>query len=137
MQSSTFWSFGSNETLPARPVPAAIETKAATCWISVGDSLLLNDGMPFPPFVTCLLTVCSLGRSSSRLGPIVPFAPAASIVWQFAQPAVENTFSPGVPLPAALSLDDDDEPLPPHPVAVKTNTARRTVGAARRRMPGH
>jgi hypothetical protein len=27
--------------------------------------------------------------------------------------------------------------LPPHPAAVKTNTARRTAGAASRRMPGH
>ena len=63
--------------------------------------------MPFPPFVTCRFTVCSLGRSSSRLGPTVPFAPAASIVWQLAQPAVAKTFAPESRYPAGSSLAGD------------------------------
>ena len=40
----------------------------------------------------------------------MPLAPAASIVWQLAQPAVAKTFAPGVPLPAGSSFADD-EPL--------------------------
>ena len=45
-QSSTFWSFGSNEIFPARPVPAAVETNAATWSISVGGQLVLEGRHP-------------------------------------------------------------------------------------------
>src|SRR6266571_5117504 len=51
--------------------------------------------MPLPPLRTWRTTVDWSGLSSSRFGPIWPFAFAAFSVWQPAQPAVANTFAPG------------------------------------------
>src|SRR5947207_644976 len=47
-----------------------------------------------PPERTMPATVVALGRTESRLGPIVPLAPAARRVWQLAQPAELKTAAP-------------------------------------------
>jgi cysteine desulfurase/selenocysteine lyase len=72
--------------------------------------------MPFPPFRTWRATIDWSGFSSSRFGPIWPFAPAALSVWQLAQPALAKTLPPG----------EFEAPEPPHPPAVKA-IARRSA----------
>ena len=77
--------------------------------------------MPLPPFVTCVTTFSSFGRSSSRLGPRCRSRSPAFIVWQSPQPASANTLrrasrhrrssSPESPLP------------PPHPTMRKIATS--------------
>src|SRR5918999_3877054 len=94
LQSSIFLSSGSNVNFFASPEPAAVATNRETSPISSSLSLPLKAGMPPPPFRTWRSTRCSLGRSSSRLGPVVPVAPAALSVWQFSQPASAKTFAP-------------------------------------------
>src|SRR5919198_813311 len=93
-------------------------TKEATWSIFVTESLLLNDGIPLPPFCTWRLTVSSSGLSSSRFGPICPFAFAALSVWHPAHPALAKTFAPGE---FASVLDVFFEP-PPQPLEASAKT---------------
>src|SRR5439155_16810137 len=94
----------------------ASATNEATWSICVPESLRLNEGMPFPPVRTWRATVDSSGLSSSRFGPIWPFAFAALRVWQLAQPALANTLLPG---------ELEAPPEPPQPPAVRA-LARRS-----------
>src|ERR671931_233574 len=70
--------------------------------------------MPLPPTRTWCATVASSGLSSSRLGPIWPFASASLSVWQLPQPALANTLPPG----------EFDPPPPPQPVAARLIASR-------------
>src|SRR5919197_2966501 len=70
--------------------------------------------MPLPPTRTWCATVASSGLSSSRLGPIWPFASASLSVWQLPQPALANTLPPG----------EFDAPPPPQPVAARLIASR-------------
>src|SRR2546421_3098779 len=94
----------------------ASATNEATWSICVPESLRLNEGMPFPPVRTWRATVDSSGLSSSRFGPIWPFAFAALRVWQLAQPELANTLPPG---------ELEAPPEPPQPPAVRA-LARRS-----------
>src|SRR5919198_1190459 len=107
--------------LNANDVPelrVAEATKEATWSIFVTESLLLNDGIPLPPFCTWRLTVSSSGLSSSRFGPICPFAFAALSVWHPAHPALAKTFAPGE---FESALDVFFEP-PPQPLEASAKT---------------
>src|SRR5262249_55781747 len=66
--------------------PALVETNAARGSICFGVSLLRYDGMRPLPFVTTPTTWAASGFASSRLGPIVPFEPAAARAWHAPQP---------------------------------------------------
>jgi hypothetical protein len=55
---------------------------ASICWAL---RMLLNAGMPPPPFRSWRLTVASFGFRSSRFGPTVPLVPASASVWQLPQ----------------------------------------------------
>jgi hypothetical protein len=68
LQSAIDVSSGLNSTL-VPDARAEDETNAATWSISLAESLLLNDGIPFPPVRTWCSTVDSSGFNSSRLGP--------------------------------------------------------------------
>src|ERR671931_10522 len=107
--------------LNANEVPelrGAEATKEATWSIFVTESLLLNDGIPLPPFCTWRLTVSSSGLSSSRVGPICPVAFAALSVWHPAHPALAKTFAPGE---FESALDVFFEP-PPQPLEASAKT---------------
>jgi hypothetical protein len=90
--------------------------------------------MPLPPFVTCLTTFSSFGRSSSRFGPTLPLAFAARIVWQSLQPASAKTLAPGEPPPSPLALELPPSPPPPPQPAERSRIATRAIanGAIRR-----
>src|ERR671931_1484529 len=79
--------------------------------------------MPLPPTRTWCATVASSGLSSSRLGPIWPFASASLSVWQLPQPALANTLPPG----------EFDAPPPPQPVVARL-IARRNPQLRERRF---
>src|SRR3954451_7950680 len=83
-----------------------------------------------PPVLTCLTTRSEEGLSLSRFGPTVPEAPAAFSVWQFLQPASENTFAPAVLPPPEEPPPDELEP--PQPAATSATTA---TAATRRDTP--
>src|SRR5581483_11897951 len=98
LQSEIFVSSGLNCAATERGLCAAdCETKSATSSISCFVSLSPNDGIPFPPFVTCRATVALSGFSWSRSGPTRPLEPASASVWQLPQPASAKTFAPGPP----------------------------------------
>ena len=134
-QSSTFVSSGLKPAA-TDPPPVALrvsfETNSATWSICSFDSLSWNDGMPTPPFRTWRATRTFSGFRSSRLGPVVPVASAASIVWQLPQPASANTFAPGEL--AAESEPPSPSPFPPQPTTPRrttpTTSAVRTLAAA-------
>jgi hypothetical protein len=66
--------------LKAKLVPDALDdedTNSPTSAISFDESLLRKEGIPFPPLRTWRSTTEASGFSSSRFGPICPFAPAA------------------------------------------------------------
>src|SRR6266487_81302 len=96
----------------------ASATKDATWSICVPERRFPNEGIPLPPLRTWRATVESSGLSSSRFGPIWPFAFAASRVWQLAQPALAKTLAPG---------ECDAPPEPPQPAAARP-IARRKRG---------
>ena len=78
------------------------------------------ENMPLPPTRTWCATVEASGLSSSRFGPICPFASAASSVWQLPQPALAKTLPPGELAPP---------PPPPQPAASGIERNRRAVVA--------
>ena len=60
-----------------------------------------KDGIGPIPFVTRSTTSSASGCASSRFGPIVPLAPAASSVWQLPHPLAAKISAPAVASPAA------------------------------------
>ena len=102
------------------------ETNSATWLISVSVSCFAKEGMPTPPFRTWRATSFASGRSSSRLGPVVPFDLAAASVWQPPQPASEKTLAPGSEL---VEADGEELSLlpPPQPDRARTASVRRAA----------
>src|SRR5207248_6177586 len=58
-------------------LPAFAATYFATAVICASVSFPLKAGMIAPPLITCFFTRANAGLSRSRLGPTVPWAPAA------------------------------------------------------------
>src|SRR5262245_15403752 len=136
-QSSIFVSSGLK---PAATEPPMVElrvdsaTNSATWLISVSLSFWAKEGMPTPPFRTWRTTRCASGRSSSRLGPVVPFDLAADSVWQPPQPASEKTFAPGSDLvEGAAELSFLPPPQPDRARSASVRRAAARVGNARTR----
>ena len=131
-QSSTFWSFGSNEIFPARPVPAAVETNDATWSISVGVSLSLKDGIPLPPLRDLLCDLLLVRAHHVEVRPDLPGRPRGlQRVAAAAALGGEDLLS-GLPAPAA-SFDPESPPLPPpQPTVKKASTATDTAAIATR-----
>src|SRR5262245_19528054 len=57
-----------------------------------------------PPFVTVWTIAAWFGAVLSRLGPAVPFEPAAASVWQVPQPADVKTVAPAFGSPIRDSV---------------------------------
>ncbi len=72
--------------------------------------------MTAPPFVTWVTTIAMDGLIWSRLGPVVPVAPAAASVWHPAHPAPLKIAAPFVPRLA----NDVDEGYPFAPATEAT-----------------
>src|SRR2546430_240760 len=64
--------------------------------ICAGVSCPRNDGMPPPPLRTWALTAAAVGRTWSRVGPMLPCVPAAASVWQVPHLADLKTAAPGL-----------------------------------------
>ena len=111
------------------PFPAEVATNSATSRISSSLSLSLNAGMVPPPFRTWRSTRSAFGRTSSRFGPTVAVAPAASSVWQPPQFASAKTLAPlEVATPVSVAFLSP----PPQPADTSSTAAKAARAEPRR-----
>ncbi len=133
VQSSSFLSSGSKVNFLTSPLPAEVATNSATSRISSSLSLSLNAGMVPPPFRTWRSTRSAFGRTSSRFGPTVAVAPAASSVWQPPQFASAKTLAPPE---AATPVSVDSLSPPPQPADSEKHRGQSRYSRAMERSHG-